>query len=304
MNVIEIKDLCKIYDSNIFAIKNITFSIKSGDFFALLGKNGAGKSTTIGILTSLIKKTNGKVFVFNYDLDYDSMKIKSFIGFVPQEYNFNQFESVLDIVLNQAGFYGIKRSLSYIRAKYFLEMFDLWDKRNVISMKLSGGMKRRLMIVRALIHDPKILILDEPTAGVDVLSRRLIWDFLRKINSNGVTIILTTHYLEEVENLCSDVAIINNGSILVNKKVKELLKVFNKRTFLLELEIRNDINLNNLCLDEYKLNIIDNGLIEVVLFKDQSLNKLFGKLIEKNISIYGVKDKSNRFEELFLDLVS
>jgi len=302
MSIICIRDLTKLYDGSILALDRVSMSINKGDFFALLGKNGAGKSTAIGILTSLVKKDSGKVYISDYDLDFDIMNIKSLIGFVPQEYNFSQFETVHDIVLNQAGFYGIKRSLAIERAKFYLNFFGLWEKRYSVSMSLSGGMKRRLMIVRALIHDPNILILDEPTAGVDILSRRLIWDFLRDFNKEGKTIILTTHYLEEVEYLCNSVAIIDLGSILLRTSVYDLLNRVSKRTILLEVE--NSDNIDRLDFINFKLFKKDRNLIEVLFVNDDSLNFLFDYLIKRGVIINNVKNKHNRLEELFVDLVT
>lgn len=302
MSIINIHNVIKSYDNNICVLNNVSISIKRGEFFALLGKNGAGKSTTIGILTSLIKKDSGQVDVCGYDLDSELLKIKPLIGFVPQEYNFNQFETVLDVILNQAGFYGIKRSCAIKRAKFYLILFDLWEKRNAVSMSLSGGMKRRLMIVRALIHEPEILILDEPTAGVDVLSRRLIWNFLKDVNQGGRTIILTTHYLEEVEYLCDSVAIIDSGVILLKTMVHSLLSKVNSRVILLEVE--DTRLLDKLDLDNFNLVKRSKNLIEVVLLKDQNLNILFNLLIGKGIIIHDVRSKYNRLESLFLDLIA
>lgn len=303
MNIVEISNLRKVYNGNVCALNSISISIKNGDFFALLGKNGAGKSTTIGILISLIIKTSGSVYIHGYSLDNNSILIRSFIGFVPQEYNFNQFETVLDIILNQAGFYGISRSLAYNRTKELLIFFELWDKRNVASMKLSGGMKRRLMIVRALIHRPSILILDEPTAGVDILSRRIIWKFLQDLNKRGVTIILTTHYLEEVEYLCKNVAIIDNGDILIVSPVIELLNKITNKTLLLDID---SSTMNKYILDYkyYKFNMINDNILEVVISKGQTLTKLFSLLSRYKICVYNIRNKHNKLEELFIDLVS
>lgn len=303
MYIVAIEALKKIYSPNVIALNNISFHINNGSFFALLGKNGAGKSTTIGILTSLIKKTSGKVYINSLDLDNDFMRIKSLIGFVPQEYNFNQFETVLDIILNQAGYYGIERKSAFFRARYFLDVFDLWNSKNLVSMKLSGGMKRRLMLVRALIHNPKILILDEPTAGVDIITRRLMWSFLKDLNKSGVTVILTTHYLEEVEFLCDTVSIIDKGNILLNITVKDLLKKTNNQVFIFELEINEKI-ITLLKSKEYIFYIIDNSSIEIIISLSRRLNDLFKIFIENNIIIYNVRNKSNRLEELFIDLIS
>ncbi|HIH2763624.1 MAG TPA: ABC transporter ATP-binding protein [Candidatus Azoamicus sp.] len=237
--MIKIENLKKKYN-NLVALNNISFSVEKGSFFSLLGKNGAGKSTTIGILMSLIKKDSGKIFINNYDMDKDVTKIKQLIGFMPQEYNFNQFETVIDIIINQAGFYGIKKNDSIKYAEILLKKFDLWNFRFSISMSLSGGLKRRLMLIRSLIHNPEILILDEPTAGVDIISRRLIWDYLREINSKGKTIILTSHYLEEIEKLCNQVAIIDKGNILLKTTVTNLINKITDKTFILEIEDDNE----------------------------------------------------------------
>lgn len=303
MHILKIDKLRKVYSSNVVALNEISLQIPYGSFFALLGKNGAGKSTTIGIITSLIKKTSGKIYINNFDLDYDFMKIKSFIGFVSQEYNFNQFETVLDIILNQAGYYGISRGYAYLKAKYFLDIFDLWNSRNFISMRLSGGMKRRLMLIRALIHNPKILILDEPTAGVDILTRRLIWNYLRDLNKSGVTVILTTHYLEEVEYLCDTVSIIDNGNILLNTTVKDLLKKINNQVFVIELDI-NNVVINLLKKNNYNFLIIDNTSMEIIISFKKTLNDLFEIFIINKIIIYNIRNKSNRLEELFIDLTT
>lgn len=301
MSIIDIVGLTKIYSNKHKALNNVFMSINEGSFFSILGKNGAGKSTTIGILMSLIKKTSGKVYVFGYDLDINIMKIKSLFGFVPQEYNFNQFETVLNIVLNQAGFYGVRRSVALKKAEELLCFFDLWDKKMSIGMTLSGGMKRRLMIVRALIHNPKILILDEPTAGVDILSRRLIWSFLKDFNKSGKTVILTTHYFEEVENLCDSVVIIDNGSILLHMSVKELLYKISKQVFLFEVS-GNLYNISSI-FDDFTLVVKNNNLLEIVLFPGKSLNSVLKFLMMKNIVINSIKNKYNKLEELFIDLV-
>ncbi|HIH2762350.1 MAG TPA: ABC transporter ATP-binding protein [Candidatus Azoamicus sp.] len=233
--MIKIDNLNKKY-KNLIALNGISFSVEKGSFFSLLGKNGAGKSTTIGIIMSLIKKDSGKIFINNYDMDKDITQIKPLIGFMPQEYNFNQFETVIDIITNQAGFYGIKKSDAIKHADVLLKKFDLWNFKFSISMSLSGGLKRRLMLIRSLIHKPEILILDEPTAGVDIISRRLIWDYLKEINFNGTTIILTSHYLEEIEKLCTDVAIIHKGNIILKTKVSNLINKINDKIFILEIE--------------------------------------------------------------------
>lgn len=284
--MIKIENLKKTY-KNLTALNNVSFSIEKGSFFALLGKNGAGKSTTIGILMSLIRKDSGKIFIKNYDFDKDITKIKPLIGFMPQEFNFNQFETVIDIITNQAGFYGINKHDAIKNAEILLKKFELWDFRYAISMSLSGGMKRRLMLIRSLIHNPEILILDEPTAGVDIISRRMIWDFLKELNLNEKTIILTSHYLEEIEKLCNDVAIIEKGNILIKTKVLDLINRTNDKTFIIETKNKNEIN-----------------HIEIFLKKDESLNKELNLLIEKNIQIRDIKHKTNNLEELFIKLTS
>jgi len=302
MSIINISNLTKIYNNNTLALDNISLMIKKGEFFALLGKNGAGKSTTIGILTSLIKKDYGKINIYGYDFDKQLMEVKSLIGFVPQEFNFNQFESVMDIILNQAGFYGINRSIATDRAEFYLKFFDLWDVRKSISITLSGGMKRRLMMVRALIHKPEILILDEPTAGVDVLSRRLIWNFLKDFNKKEKTIILTTHYLEEVEHLCDNVAIIDKGSILLKSTVPNLLKNCSKNKIL--LDIKNIDKIKYLISNKYKFIIKGNNTVEILFLKKYDINDLFYFLIKNNIIINNIKSEHNRLEELFIKLIT
>lgn len=302
MSMIDLVGLTKVYNDKNIALNNVFISIEKGSFFSILGKNGAGKSTTIGILMSLIKKTSGKVYVSGYDLDIDLMKIKSLFGFVPQEYNFNQFETVLNVVLNQAGFYGVNRALAYKKADCLLDFFGLWDKRMSVSMSLSGGMKRRLMIVRALMHDPEILILDEPTAGVDILSRRLIWNFLKDLNNKGKTIILTTHYLEEVENLCDSVAIIDNGNVLLQTSVKDMLQKITKQIFL--FEVSNNSFETNVIFDDFSLIVKNDKLLEVSLSEGKSLNSVLEFLMGKKIIINNIKNKYNKLEELFIDLIS
>ncbi len=302
MFAIDIRNLSKSYSNEKLVLNDISISVKNGEFFSLLGKNGAGKSTTIGILTSLIKKDCGKVYVSGYDLDVNSIKIKSLIGFVPQEYNFNQFECVLDIILNQAGFYGIQRSIARERAFFYLKLFHLWKQRVSIGMGLSGGMKRRLMIIKALIHNPDILILDEPTSGVDISSRYLIWNFLKYINKCGKTIILTTHYLEEVENLCNNVAIIEDGSILLKTTVNKLLTKIKNRFFLIEI---NNINLISeisfLC---FRLSKKIKNIIEVVVIKNQTLNLLLILLIKRGVMIKNIKSKNSGLEKIFIDITT
>ncbi len=304
MNALEIENLTKTYQNNntskaIEALKGINFTVKHGDFFALLGPNGAGKSTTIGIIASLVNKTSGKIKVFGIDTDQDWSRAKSYIGVVPQEINFNQFETIEDVVLNQAGYFGISRTKAKPLAQKYLKQLDLWDRRHSNGLSLSGGMKRRVMIVRALIHEPKLLILDEPTAGVDIELRRSLWDFITKINSDGTSIILTTHYLEEAENLCKNIAIINHGNIIINSDLKSFLQQLDKEYFLLFTKDPLDNNIN---LDKYKFKIVDSHTLEIEIPKNDSLNPLFSTLSANNITVTSMKNKSNRLEELFFSL--
>lgn len=301
MNALEINNLVKVYANNMHALKGIDLHIKEGDFFALLGPNGAGKSTTIGILASLVRKTGGKVYVFGHDIDREINTAKSYLGFVPQEFNFSMFESCAEIVVNQAGYYGIKRKIACERAEKLFKQLGLWEKRNDRSRTLSGGLKRRLMIARALIHQPRMLILDEPTAGVDVELRRSMWDFLTRINREGTTIVLTTHYLEEAESLCKNIAIIDKGLIVENSSMKTLLSKLNIETFILDLE--------EPCTsfpEEMDIIIrqIDPMTLEVDLRKGQFLNNLFQYLTSKNIHVRSMRNKTNRLEELFIRLLN
>lgn len=298
---IEISDLKKQYENGFEALKGINLKVEKGDFFALLGPNGAGKSTTIGILCSLINKTKGKVSIFGVDIDKDFAKAKQYLGVVPQEFNFNVFETVLNIVVTQAGFYGIPRHVAVTRAEKYLKQLELWDKRNTPSMTLSGGMKRRLMIARALIHEPKVLILDEPTAGVDIELRRSMWAFIRKLNEQGTTIILTTHYLEEAEQLCRNIAIINRGEIVENTSVKALLKTLNKETFIFDTDQPLQ---ENFSIDGYDINVAqDRASVEVDVVRGQSINEVFASLNAHNVNVISMRNKSNRLEELFVKLV-
>ena len=296
-----IAGLRKIYANEFEALKGIDLEVKSGDFFALLGPNGAGKSTTIGIISSLIKKNQGKVEIFGIDIDKSFSEAKANLGVVPQEFNFNLFENVQDILTNQAGYYGIPKKLADERAEKYLKKLGLWDKRKGQARNLSGGMKRRLMIAKALVHEPRLLILDEPTAGVDIELRRSMWEFLNEINQAGTTIILTTHYLEEAEHLCRNVAIINEGSIIENTSVKNLLKTLNKEIFVLDLQ--NPVAILP-AVDGYILKQADEVSIEVEIEKGQSLNSLFAQLDKHGINIVSMRNKVNRLEELFVSLVS
>ena len=301
MTALEINNLTKIYPNKLIALNSINLNVNQGDFFALLGPNGAGKSTAIGIICDLTKKTSGSVKIFGHCIDENNDAAKSCIGIVPQEINFSLFETCLEIVVNQGGFYGIKRSHATKRAEKYLRKLNLWEKRNERSRNLSGGMKRRLMIARALVHEPKMLILDEPTAGVDVELRRSMWDFLIDINQQGVTIVLTTHYLEEAESLCKNIAIINHGKIVENTSMKELLSKLNKETFIFDLN--NPIKeLPN--LDDYNLKLIDTTTIEVEVDRERNINKLFEILTKKNIDITSMRNKTSRLEELFLNLLN
>ena len=300
MNALSIKNLHKTYSNGFAALQGIDLVVEQGDFFALLGPNGAGKSTTIGIVTSLVTKSAGSVHVFGVDLSADPTTAKSYIGLVPQEFNFNGFEQVKHILLNQAGFYGLPVKVAEPRADELLHQLGLWDKRHTIARALSGGMKRRLMIARAMIHQPKLLILDEPTAGVDIELRRSMWQFLQKINAQGTTIILTTHYLEEAENLCRNIAIIDHGKIIENTDMKSLLNRLDKETFVLDLKHRLTAGTP---IAGLKYQHIDDHTIEIELQKEQGLNDLFHLLSSHNIEVSSMKNKANRLEELFLSLV-
>ena len=298
MEALSISGLTKTYQGGVTALKGIELSVEEGDFFALLGPNGAGKSTTIGIISSLVNKTAGKVSVFGYDLETQITEAKSCIGLVPQEFNFNQFETVLQIVVNQAGYYGVPRHVAKQRAEKYLTQLDLWEKRHSAARTLSGGMKRRLMIARSLMHEPKLLILDEPTAGVDIEIRRSMWDFLKQINADGVTIILTTHYLEEAEMLCRNIAIIDNGIIVENTSIKALLSKLNVETFVLDIDSQHtDITLENVSYT------VKPGEIEVEVAKEDGLNHVFSQLTEQGIQVMSMRNKANRLEELFVKLV-
>jgi len=296
--VLELIDIGKSYGSNIVFDK-LNFRIDRGEKIAVVGANGAGKSTTIGIISSLVNQTSGDVKVFGYDLDKQKEQAKSCIGLVPQEFNFNQFETVLQIVLNQAGYYGVPRNVAHERAEKYLSQLDLWEKRNARARELSGGMKRRLMIARALMHEPKMLILDEPTAGVDIEIRRSMWQFLQEINSQGITIILTTHYLEEAEMLCRNIAIIDKGLIVENTSMKALLSKLNIETFVLDLQGETaDVSLEGF---EYRL--LDSSTLEVDVAKSDGLNPVFSQLTEQGIQVMSMRNKANRLEELFVSLV-
>lgn len=295
---LEITDLKKVYATGVEALKGINLVVEEGDFYALLGPNGAGKSTTIGIITSLVNKTSGKVKVFDYDLDNDLVLAKQQIGLVPQEFNFNPFETVEQIVINQAGYYGVSKKEALKRSEKYLKQSNLWEKRNVRARMLSGGMKRRLMIARALMHEPRLLILDEPTAGVDIELRREMWDFLRELNDHGTTIILTTHYLEEAEMLCRNIGIIQSGQLIENTSMKTLLSKLQFETFIFDLapfDKKPEIV-------GYKSTFEDEQTLEVEIERNQGLNGLFEQLTNQGVQVLSMRNKSNRLEELFLKI--
>jgi ABC-2 type transport system ATP-binding protein len=296
---LSIKGLTKIYSNGMHALKGINLTVEQGDFFALLGPNGAGKSTTIGIITSLINKTCGQISVFGHDLSKNPAQAKATIGVVPQEFNFSIFETLWDILLNQAGYYGIARKQAALHCEELLHKLGLSEKRHQQARFLSGGMKRRLMIARALIHKPKLLILDEPTAGVDIEIRRAMWQFLTELNQQGMTIILTTHYLEEAEQLCKNIAIINNGLIIENTSIKNLLQKLNAQTFILNLLQDAPVTLQ---LADFNYQLVDSHTLAVEVRQDQILNGLFSALSAQQIEVQSMRTKSNRLEELFLQL--
>ena len=301
MNALSVRGLTKVYSNGKEALKGIDLDVAEGDFFALLGQNGAGKSTTIGIVCSLINKTAGKVLVFNYDMDTELAQAKSLIGVVPQEINFSQFDKVYQILINQAGYYGIPKRIALERADKYLNAMSLWHARNQPAIRLSGGMKRRLMIVRALMNEPKLLILDEPTAGVDIELRHNLWDVLRELNNQGTSIILTTHYLEEAEQLCKNVAIIDHGVMIERANMKALISRLNAQTLILDLAtpIDNEINLAN-----FMSRRIDSMTLEVDVNKGQTMNQLFADLTLAKIQILTMRNKTNRLEELFIRMIN
>jgi ABC-2 type transport system ATP-binding protein len=301
MNALIVKNLTKIYPNGLTALKGIHLEVGEGDFFALLGPNGAGKSTTIGILCSLVNKTKGSVTVFGHDIDTDLEAAKACIGVVPQELNFNPFEKTWQILVNQAGYYGISRKIAEPRAEYYLKKMGLWERRNHAILRLSGGMKRRLMIARALMNQPKLLILDEPTAGVDIELRHILWRFLSELNEQGTTIILTTHYLEEAEHLCKNVGIIDHGEMIEKADMKSLINRLHIQTLILDLN--NPIDSQPL-LNEFPYRLLDSVTLEIELHKNQSLNTLFNKLSEQHIQVKSMRNKTNRLEELFVRLIS
>ena len=300
MQALVFRQLTKVYKNGIKALKAIDLDVDEGDFFALLGPNGAGKTTAIGIVTSLVNKTSGVVEVFGHDMDRELEAAKSCIGLVPQELNFNQFETCFTIVVNQAGFYGIPRTLAKQRAEKYLKQLQLWERRNSIARSLSGGMKRRLMIARALMHEPKLLILDEPTAGVDIEIRRSMWEFLRNINDAGTTIILTTHYLEEAENLCRNVAIIEGGNIIERDSMANVLRKLQTEVFVFNLRESRGVAPQ---LSGFTAVLSDNHTLEIEMSKTQSLNEIFEQLSAQRIAVNSMRNKVNRLEELFIRLV-
>ena len=297
---LEITDLKKTYPGGVEALKGISLSVNEGDFYALLGPNGAGKSSTIGIIGSLVTKSSGKVKIFDIDVDGNAEQAKMMLGVVSQEINFSQFEKVLDIVVTQAGFYGIPKSEALPRVESILKRLGLWDKKDVQARTLSGGYKRRLMIAKALVHEPKLLILDEPTAGVDIELRREMWTFLKEINENGTTIILTTHYLEEAEQLCRNIGIIDGGKIVTNTGMKDLLGSLNVQGFVFDLEAPlNEVPK----IEGFPLKLEDPLTLIAAVSKDRSINSLFGMLTEKGIKVKSMRNEANRLEELFIEMV-
>jgi ABC-2 type transport system ATP-binding protein len=297
---LEINNLQKVYDNNVVALKGIDLKVKKGDFYALLGPNGAGKSSTIGIIGSLVTKSDGTVSIFGNDIDKDTNKAKSLLGVVSQEINFSQFEKVLDIVVTQAGFYGIPKSIALPKVESILKKLSLWDKRNVQARTLSGGYKRRLMIAKAIIHEPKLLILDEPTAGVDIELRREMWSFLKEINKNGTTIILTTHYLEEAEQLCRNIGIIDHGEIVVDTSMKDLLRKLDVQGFVLDLE--KPLN-EAPKIEGFEIRLDDPLTLVTAVNKKSSINNLFSELNNIGINVKSMRNESNRLEELFIEMI-
>lgn len=297
---LELEKLTKTYAGEVQALKGIDLAVEAGDFYALLGPNGAGKSTTIGIISSLVNKTAGKVRVFGYDLQQDVVNAKRQLGLVPQEFNFNQFETVLQIVVSQAGLYGVEKPEALKRAEKYLKQLDLWEKRNERARMLSGGMKRRLMIARALMHEPKLLILDEPTAGVDIELRRSMWTFLQELNAQGTTIILTTHYLEEAEMLCRNIGIIQRGELVENTSMKGLLSKLKSETFILDLAPKSPLPK----LEGFQYRLADTSTLEVEVLREQGLNSVFSQLSHQGVQVLSMRNKANRLEELFVDLVN
>ena len=296
---LELLQLKKTYPGGVQALRGIDLQVEAGDFYALLGPNGAGKSTTIGIISSLVNKTSGRVSVFGYDLEKDTVNAKRQLGLVPQEFNFNPFETVQQIVVNQAGYYGVEYKEAVKRSELYLKQLDLWEKRNERARMLSGGMKRRLMIARALMHEPKLLILDEPTAGVDIELRRSMWGFLKDLNDKGTTIILTTHYLEEAEMLCRNIGIIQHGELVENTSMKSLLSKLKSETFILDLAPKSPLPK----LEGYQYRLVDTSTLEVEVLREQGVNSVFSQLSAQGIQVLSMRNKANRLEELFVSLV-
>ena len=296
---LSIHSLCKTYRNGVVALDDVELEVKKGDFFALLGPNGAGKSTLIGIITSLVSKSAGKVHVMGYDIDSQFSQAKSKIGVVPQDFNFNKFEPILEILKNQAGYFGMNRRAALVAAEECLDKLSLWGKRKHTPRELSGGMNRRLLIARALVHDPELLILDEPTAGVDIEIRRSIWNLMRKHNEDGRTIILTTHYLEEAENLCRSIGIIDRGKIIVNTSMRKLLEKLKEESFILYLQ--HPIT-QPLDLEDYSYKVIDSKTLEVALSQNKTLHRLFNILSRQAVTVLSIRNKANRLEELFLTM--
>ena len=301
MKALEIKNLTKIYGNDVHALKGIDLNVERGDFFALLGPNGAGKSTTIGIISSLITKNEGSISICGVDIDENFPLAKSKLGVVNQEFNFSQFEKVQDVIMGQAGYYGVDPKTAAEKTEHYLKKLGIWDKRDVFIRELSGGQKRRVMIIKALFHEPELLILDEPTAGVDIELRRGLWDFLIEINNSGTTIILTTHYLEEAENLCRNIAIIDDGTIIENTKMDSLLQQLENQVFTIETE--NDLP-RGLKIEGFKINVDGSRKLSVVIPKDVALNELFANVTFKELKINNIKNQTNRLEELFINLTT
>ncbi len=298
---LSVRGLTKTYANGHRALKGVDLDVAQGDFFALLGPNGAGKTTLIGIISSLVNKTSGKVWIFGKDIDTEFADARTHIGLVPQEFNFPVFEPVIEVVVNQAGYYGMDRRRAFARAETVLQQLGLWAKRRTTSRNLSGGMKRRLMIARALMHEPDLLILDEPTAGVDIELRRSMWDFLRRINADGTTIILTTHYLEEAESLCRNIAIIDEGVLVENTGMKQLLNRLDTETFVLDLARPLDAPPP---IGGHTVRLIDETTLEVEIHKREGINGVFCRLTELGIEVVSMRNKANRLEQLFVDLVN
>ena len=301
MKALEIKNLTKIYGNDVHALKGIDLNVERGDFFALLGPNGAGKSTTIGIISSLVTKNEGSISICGVDIDENFPLAKSKLGVVNQEFNFSQFEKVQDVIMGQAGYYGVDPKTAAEKTEHYLKKLGIWDKRDVFIRELSGGQRRRVMIIKALIHEPELLILDEPTAGVDIELRRGLWDFLIEINNAGTTIILTTHYLEEAENLCRNIAIIDNGTIIENTKMDSLLQQLENQIFTIETD--NDLP-SDLKIEGFKINVDASRKLSVVIPKDVALNELFANETFRELKINNIKNQTNRLEELFINLTT